>query len=189
MSYDPRQHGAKCDECPLKGHKVVAPEGDSPIVIVGDCPGKMEETTGRPFVGSTGMKLNELLRRAGLPPRGELHLTNALLCRAEIPEEYGKKRYDLKGYLAWLRKENVRRKREKEPLLSNPFDCCGPRLRGELQRAELLAREAHKAHASQFPSGAVVFPVGNFALAQVMGSRHSMSVLKYRGSVIPVGKV
>jgi hypothetical protein len=31
-----------------------------------------------------------------------------------------------------------------------------------------------------------VFPVGNFALAQVMGSRHGVSVLKYRGSVIPV---
>ena len=184
--YEPMMHGARCDICPLKGQKIVPPEGDSPIVIVGECPGKLEEQQGRPFVAATGMKLQELLRKAGLPPREELHLTNALLCRPAIPEEYGKKRYDLKGYLAWLRKENVRRKKAKEPLLVNPFDACGPRLRAELQRAELLAREANKAHPSQFPSGAIVFPVGNFALAQVMGQRHSMSVLKYRGSVMPV---
>jgi hypothetical protein len=188
MPYDPKAHGARCDECPLKGSRVVVPEGDSPIVIVGDSPGKAESEQGRPFAGPAGFKLNELLRKAGLPGRDGLHLTNALLCRPEIPDQYGKKRYDVKGYLAWLRKENVRRKKEDHaPPLNNPFDCCAPRLKRELREAEKLAQEAHAENPSQFPTGAIVFPVGNFALAQTMGvEKRGSSVMKYRGSVIRV---
>lgn len=185
--YDPKAHGARCDECPLKGKRVIPPEGDAPIVIVGESPGRAEEQQGRPFVGPAGMKLQELLRKAGLPPRNELRLTNALLCRPEIPDEVGKKRFEVKSYLAWLRKQNMQRKKEGHEPMRNPFECCLPRLQGELRKAEKLAREAHKQHPSQFPSGAVVFPVGNMALAQTMTvEKRGVSVLKYRGSVMPV---
>lgn len=184
-SYDPRAHGAKCNECPLNGHKVVPPEGDSPIVIVGDSPGKQEEQYGKPFTAGTGMKLAELLRRAGMPTRSGLRLTNAILCRPEIPEETGKKRYDVKGFIAWVRKQNVMRKKLGSPLLNNPFDCCKPRLKKELKRAEFLARQLHRADPSQFPNGAVIFPTGNFALAELMGvQKRAMKVLNYRGSVL-----
>lgn len=193
MTYDPRKHGARCDECPLKGKRVVAPTGvgESAIVVMGDAPGKAETEQGKPFTGPAGFRLQELLRKAGLPLRDDLHLTNALLCRPEIPDEYGKKRYDVKGFLAWLRRENVRRKRDTDsPPLNNPFDCCAPRLKAELREAEKLARELNAENPSQFPTGAVVFPVGNFALAQVMGhERRGTSVAKYRGSVIRVDRI
>lgn len=185
MSYDPRHHGAKCAECPLAGHKVVPPEGDSAIVIVGDSPGKQEEQFGRPFTAGTGMKLAELLRRAGMPTRSAMRLTNAILCRPEIPDEFGKKRYDVKQYIAWLRKQNVQRKKLQQPLLNNPFDCCKPRFVAELKRAEFLARQINKSDPTQFPNGSVIFPTGNFALAQLMGiQKRAMKVLNYRGSVL-----
>ena len=169
MTYNPLHHGARCDICPLAGHKAVPPEGDSAVVIIGDSPGKQEEQTGRVFTGATGQKLVELLRRAGMPPRAQLMLTNAVLCRPEIPDEYGKKRFDVKQYIAWIRKQNVQRKKLGAPPIANPFDCCRPRLRDELARAELLAQQAHRDDPTQFPNGAVIFPTGNFALAELMG--------------------
>ncbi len=187
MTYDPRMAGAKCDECPLAGRRVVPPEnvGTSAVVIIGDAPGLQEEKTGRTFTGATGMKLQELLRRAGLPARSGVHLTTAVLCRSEIPDELGKKRFDIKQFIAWIRKQNVQRKKLGSPLLNNPFDCCKPRLVAELKRAEFLAREAHRMDPSQFPNGAVIFPTGNFALAQLMGvQKRAMKVLNYRGSVL-----
>ncbi|MFZ2152040.1 MAG: uracil-DNA glycosylase family protein [Minisyncoccia bacterium] len=187
MNYDPRQAGAKCDECPLAGRRVVPPEnaGTSAIVIVADAPGKLEEQTQRGFTGSTGMKLAELLRRAGMPTRSGIHLTHAILCRAEIPDEMGKKRFDVKQFVAWVRKQNVQRKKLKQPLMNNPFDCCKPRLIAELKRAEFLARQIHREDPSQFPNGAVIFPTGNFALAELMGvQKRAMKVLNYRGSVL-----
>lgn len=183
--YDPRQHGARCDECPLQGKRVVPPEGRGPVAIVGDSPGKAESEQGRPFTGPAGFKLNELLRRAGLPPRNELLLTNAMLCRPEIPTEEGKKRFDLKGYFAWLRRENGKRRIDGHPPIASPLECCYPRLLKELQDCEAQARALHAQHPSQFPTGAVVFPVGNFALAQTMGvEKRGASVAKYRGSVL-----
>jgi uracil-DNA glycosylase len=183
--YDPRAHGALCDECPLKGKQVVPPEGDSCIVIIGDAPGKADEQAKKIYSGATGMKLNELLRRAGLPPRNQLLLTNAVLCRPEVPDEYGRKRFDLRNFMAWVRKQNVARKKEGHPPMKTPFDCCKPRLKAELKRAEFMAREAHKRDSSQFPNGAVVMPTGNFALAELMGvQKRAMKVLNYRGSVM-----
>jgi uracil-DNA glycosylase len=187
LPYDPRAHGAKCDECPLQNKIVVPPElNDSAIVIVGDSPGKMEEQQRRIFTSATGMKLAELLRAAGMPPRSHLTLTSAILCRPEIPDDYGKKRFDVKQYMAWLRKQNGQRKRDGQPLLNNPFDCCRPRLVNELKRAEVIAKQIAARDATQFPNGAVIFPVGNFALAELMGvKKRAMKVLNYRGSVMP----
>lgn len=185
QAYDPRKYGAKCDECPLAGRKVVPPDGDSPIVIVGDSPGKQDEQFGKPFASGAGMKLAELLRRAGMPSKGQLRLTNAILCRPEIPDEFGKKRFDVKQYIAWIRKQNVGRRKMNAPLLNNPFDCCKPRLIAELKRAEFLARQIHKADRTQYPNGAVIFPTGNFALAQLMGvQKRAMKTMNYRGSVL-----
>lgn len=187
MTYDPRSSGARCDACPLAGKRVVPPEGHGPIVIVGENPGKMEEQGGRPFIGPAGVKLNELLRKAGLPPREELRLTNAILCRPEIPDEFGKKRYDTKAFIAWLRKQNVQRKKLGQLPLLNPFECCSHRLKQELQQAEREARAAHRRDKTQFPNGAIVFPVGNFALAVITEiEKRGVSVMKYRGSVIPL---
>lgn len=168
--------GAKCDECPLQGSKPVRPTGpeDARIVFVGEGPGKFEVIRGESFVGPSGIKLDEILYLAGLR-RSEVRVTNALLCRAETPGVEGKKKFEVKTYMAWLRKENVRLRKIKVEQIADPFACCWPRLKRELDAAERHARRAGA------PNGAVVVPLGNFALKQLAGVQ---GIMKYRGSVL-----
>ena len=80
-SYDPRSHGAQCDECPLNGNKVVPPQlRPSRLVILGEAPGEQEEDKGRPFVGPSGYRLDKALRKCGVE-RSTVHVTNTVLCR------------------------------------------------------------------------------------------------------------
>jgi uracil-DNA glycosylase family 4 len=53
---------------------------DSRVVFVGEAPGRMEDETGRPFVGSAGKLLDHLLTKAGLN-RVEVLITNVVRCR------------------------------------------------------------------------------------------------------------
>lgn len=89
-SYDPRKLGARCDECPLKGKRVVPPSkassGKTRLVLVGEGPGRMEELAGKPFIGPSGKRLDKTLALAGLD-RDDAHVTNATLCRPDSDEE------------------------------------------------------------------------------------------------------
>jgi len=215
VSYDPRQWGARCDECPLKaqGLKPVppkfAPHDDlkrgptevAPLVLVGDAPGPMEVKHRTTFAGPSSVKLSEQLWDINAP-REVVIVSHALLCRPEVPEVEGRKRYELKGWLAWWRKENVRRKRDAKAWLAqfpdenpdgtpfvppelpsmlrempSPFECCYPRLKYELAWAEHWARA--------FQRQLVVMPMGSFALGAVSGKPgKSLGIVKYRGSVM-----
>ncbi len=53
---------------------------DSRVVFVGEAPGRREDDTGRPFVGSAGKLLDRLLAKAGLN-RVEVFITNVVGCR------------------------------------------------------------------------------------------------------------
>lgn len=59
-----------CKKCPLykTANKGVPGEGDSKakIMFVGEAPGRVEDETGRPFVGRSGQLLNKLLLSIGL---------------------------------------------------------------------------------------------------------------------------
>ena len=73
-----------CDRCGLAEdctNKVIG-EGniDSNLVLVGEAPGKKEDETGVPFVGTAGALLNELLETANLD-RDNIFITNILKCR------------------------------------------------------------------------------------------------------------
>ena len=192
--YDARANGAQCDSCPLSGCKVIPPEGNLQArqVFVGEAPGAQEIKLGRPFVGPSGVKLSELLYATGGTQRKDVWITNALLCRAEVPDKEGKKRYDVKEYMAWIRRENVRRKRANKQLASgsvpfpeirNPFDCCAPRLYAELRWFDQQALTAGA------PNGVVVVPMGNFALGMLTAKPGTArGVMKYRGSVLRPGE-
>lgn len=183
-AYDPVAAGALCDRCPLRGSVVVPPSGrgDADVVIVGEAPGFNEVKQGKPFVGASGVKLADLLLETQFKTRDSLFITNTLLCRPEVPGVEGKERYNVKRYIAWLRKENMRRKKVSEPLLESPFTCCAPRLYRELERAEWYARVRN------CPNGAVVIPLGNFALGAIVQGQpgKAQGIMKYRGSVIPL---
>ena len=198
MSYDPRACGAKCDECPLyvQGAKPVPPKWgrtpSRPIVLVADGPGAQEVKRGELFVGAAGVKLDEMLWESGIKRSGVMLATSALLCRAEVPQAEGRKRYDLKNWIAWWRKENAARRRAAKDFakaypgttlaesvreMASPFDCCYPRLQNELAQAEGVAQGANLV--------LVVMPMGSFALGAVSGKPGKpMSIMKYRGSVI-----
>jgi uracil-DNA glycosylase family 4 len=89
--YNPREHGARCDICPLSKEGVVVPPtpaiGKLRLVVVGEGPGRVEEKMGMPFVGLSGKFLDERLRKDARVARADCHLTNAALCRGESDDD------------------------------------------------------------------------------------------------------
>ncbi|MBS7624479.1 uracil-DNA glycosylase [Candidatus Bathyarchaeota archaeon] len=75
---------SKCNRCILskKRKNPVVGDGDinAKIVLIGEAPGYWEDVAGKPFVGSAGKLLNELLREADLP-RESIYITNVIKCR------------------------------------------------------------------------------------------------------------
>jgi uracil-DNA glycosylase family 4 len=53
---------------------------DSRVIFVGEAPGRREDNTGRPFVGSAGKLLDRLLAKAHLN-RVDVFITNVVRCR------------------------------------------------------------------------------------------------------------
>lgn len=74
----------RCRKCPLhKGRKHAVPgEGafDSPVMLIGEAPGEIEDLEGRPFVGRSGRFLDALLAQVGID-RDRLFITSAVKCR------------------------------------------------------------------------------------------------------------
>lgn len=62
---------------------------DSPVVLIGEAPGKDEVAEGRPFVGKAGAILNEFLYGAGIK-RNDLFITNAIKYRLARTGKSGK---------------------------------------------------------------------------------------------------
>jgi len=75
---------AQCTRCGLcEGRKnPVLGEGDldSPVILMGEAPGRKEDELGRPFVGSAGKNLDKLLDFIRLE-RGDVYITNIVKCR------------------------------------------------------------------------------------------------------------
>jgi len=73
-----------CNRCELwEGRSNPVPgEGDlaSPVVLVGEAPGRKEDESGRPFVGSAGKLLDTALEHVGLG-RSDVYITNVVKCR------------------------------------------------------------------------------------------------------------
>ncbi len=180
---DPRQAGARCDVCPLNDKKPALPTGplDAALVIVGEGPGKLENIKGEVFVGPSGAKLSELLFKHRVA-RSQVRVTNTILCRQEVPGIEGKRRYDMKTYVAWFRKQNAMRKKQGFEVQPSPFECCRPRLEWELSWLEYHAKKRGA------PNGIVIQPLGNFALAASaawLGVEGKVGgVMKYRGSIL-----
>lgn len=73
-----------CDRCTLcnQAKNKVFGEGkiDSPLVLIGEAPGRNEDEQGKPFVGYAGRLLDELLGKNGLT-REKIFITNIIRCR------------------------------------------------------------------------------------------------------------
>jgi DNA polymerase len=62
-------------------------------MFLGQCPGKVEEALGNPFMGPAGELLEEWLDWAGVSI-GSLYITNAVKCRPVAPKGSGKQNID-----------------------------------------------------------------------------------------------
>lgn len=75
---------SNCRKCPLylSRKKAVPGEGNprAEVMLIGEAPGRVEDETGRPFVGAAGKLLDELLHEIGIS-RGNLYITNVVKCR------------------------------------------------------------------------------------------------------------
>lgn len=72
---------SKCKKCSLYKTKNTDIFGAGPsgakIMFIGEAPGKTEDIEGRPFVGSAGKFLTEMLKEIKIP-RNEVYITNVL---------------------------------------------------------------------------------------------------------------
>jgi uracil-DNA glycosylase family 4 len=84
-----------CGLCFGVKHRVMG-EGalDSRVVFIGEAPGRGEDDTGRPFVGSAGKLLDRLLAKAQLN-RVDVFITNVVRCRP--PENRRPKRGEVEA--------------------------------------------------------------------------------------------
>lgn len=82
MRYDRSQNGSKCEECPLNGQPKVWSIGpqDAQMAILGEAPGRQEETVGEPFIGPAGRTLTAGLAKAEIV-RGGCWIGNVICCR------------------------------------------------------------------------------------------------------------
>lgn len=73
-----------CTKCPLWESRTHAVPGDgkyaAKVMIIGEAPGKEEDESGKPFVGSAGRYLDHVLEGTGLD-RGDFFITNTVKCR------------------------------------------------------------------------------------------------------------
>src|SRR5437879_1307041 len=73
-----------CVRCPLHASRTLAVPGDgkpsAQVMIIGEAPGKEEDQSGHPFVGSAGRFLNSVLEGTGID-RTDLFITNIVKCR------------------------------------------------------------------------------------------------------------
>ena len=72
---------------------------DADVVFVGEAPGASEDKQGRPFVGSAGKLLDQLLEHAGLE-RADVFITNVV--KARPPKNRDPKADEVEHHLPWL---------------------------------------------------------------------------------------
>ena len=73
-----------CTRCPLHESRTLAVPGDgkysAKVMIIAEAPGKDEDESGLPFVGSAGRYLDKVLAGTGLD-RNDFFITNTVKCR------------------------------------------------------------------------------------------------------------
>lgn len=177
------ERGARCHDCPLYGCKQGPVMGiirtGVDLAVVGEAPGVTEVEQGAPFVGASGMVLDEALEQGGLA-RSKVTLTNSILCRPPGG--------NMTVYLADLKKAHDKQAKAAKaakkalPVMHTPQECCAPRLARDLDdtgaRTLLaLGGEALKACASYLK-----LPYGSQRAAP--GEPRVTSIKKQHGSPV-----
>ena len=95
-----------CRKCPLwkKRKKPVPGEGNinANVMFIGEAPGYWEDVEGKPFVGSAGEILDEMLSEIGLS-RNKVYIANILKCRP--PENRDPSASEIKACVPYLNQQ------------------------------------------------------------------------------------
>lgn len=100
-----------CEKCDLAGTRrnIVFGEGNpnADIMFIGEGPGRVEDETGRPFVGPAGRMLDDLLGGIGLK-RDDVYIANIIKCRPPgnrdpLPQEIEACIPYVRGQLAFIK--------------------------------------------------------------------------------------
>ncbi|MCS7108104.1 MAG: uracil-DNA glycosylase [Sulfolobales archaeon] len=75
---------SRCSKCQLHKYRNKPVPGEGPLssklLFIGEAPGQKEDEEGRPFVGSAGKLLTEMLEGRGIA-RSDVFITNVVRCR------------------------------------------------------------------------------------------------------------
>lgn len=88
----------RCDLCQLYRHcqspkMPVFGEGQKRILVIGEAPGKFEDSNNRPFIGDSGQLLKESFAKFDVDLDRDCWITNSLICHPwEINKETGNKK-------------------------------------------------------------------------------------------------
>ena len=161
--YDPRDFGVDCDHCPMRrwhGRAWKPVPGQKPkpqalraaglgrILAIGELPGRVERERGGPYLGPSGLTLNDALREAGFD-RAALGIENLVECCAPPPKRLRLRRR-AKGKAGADGADETkyaliaaRLRSDKEAGLSpdweqHPAEHCRPRLDREIDKADAL---------------------------------------------------
>ncbi len=85
----------KCGQCGLFKNCIspkmpVAGEGRRKVLVIGEAPGEIEDQQGKPFVGRTGQRLQQVLSDLGVDLFRDCWVTNSVIChpfKDKLPEK------------------------------------------------------------------------------------------------------
>jgi uracil-DNA glycosylase family 4 len=96
----------RCKNCDLARHRTKVVPGEGPenanILFIGEAPGWYEDQSGRPFVGSAGQFLEQLLGMINLK-RNQVFIANVIKCRP--PENRDPMPGEIQACSKWLERQ------------------------------------------------------------------------------------
>ena len=102
-----REMAASCRACPGLSSRLANVFGsggpNTPIVIVGEAPGRDEDIQGVPFVGKSGQLLDNIFQEVGLERDKEVAIVNVLKCRP--PENRNPKEDEVLACSGFLKRQ------------------------------------------------------------------------------------
>mgnify|MGYP003132128529 FL=1 len=138
MTRNPKQCGARCDECPLGPNGALQKDEWRPvtgefhpgakILALGEAPRAEDVRSGRPLMGSAASEWSRFLAAAGIN-RSHVDLDNVIACKP--PGKEGGAWNRMEKSLDRLNKKRI--SQGKDPL-PHPADCCRPRLINVLEK-------------------------------------------------------
>ena len=96
----------RCKICELAKHRTKVVPGEGPenarLLFIGEAPGWNEDQTGRPFVGSAGQYLDQLIASIGYK-RSQVYICNVIKCRP--PENRDPMPGEIQACSKWLERQ------------------------------------------------------------------------------------